>query len=294
MLYKKFFYVFMLGLLVLGATGLPEVESTGKDQQKCCCNDPLESLYVYDILTNTITGSCAQFKKLCTKKMKTECLFSDLVITDSLSASHLCAESILTENLCAQNVLSETILSDVVITNTLITTFFSTDNYITSLRAYASNRVDFDGYILGTDINFDTIIADENGNVSQNPTTYTAPRSGFYAITAVTKTENVNTGIPPTLNGPMSEHIDIFVNGVSQAQTFNEFNRIRNLNRVKIASLTSLLHLNKDDQVTFRYFGVRENLLTGEYTDANGTATLMGSPLDNATFMIIHYLSSDM
>ncbi len=157
----------------------------------------------------------------------------------------------------------------------------------------AANRNNVDNYNLGTDINFDTVVDDDNGDITQNPTMYHAPRSGYYAITVSVKTINVNISTPGHSDSPMGEHLDIFVNGTYQAQLYKEFNKKRNNAWTKRALLTSLLHLNKDDLVTFRYFAVHENPGNGEDDDVPGTATLIGSPLDNATWMIVHYVSTD-
>jgi hypothetical protein len=175
----------------------------------------------------------------------------------------------------------------------LVTATLQTDNYITRLRAMASNHTNDTDYVLGTDINFDTIVDDDNNNLTQHPTTYRAPKSGYYTVTVSVNTTNVDISIPGHPDSPLAEHVDVFVNGTYRAQLYKEFNKIRKLQWTKRTLLSSLIHINKDDLVTFRYFAVHENPGQGEDEDVPGTATLIGSSLDNATWMIIHYLSSD-
>lgn len=282
----------------------------------------LKSLLVDLIVTNSMTALYGEIENLNTEALisntittnailadlaKLELILTNTLVANFIDTEKICVDAAHIDNLCAHHIgCVEDLTADLITTNTLhvanfdvgnisldnlVTTTIKTDNYITDLRAMVSNRADAYGYQLGTDIDFDTIVDDDNGNIVQHPTTYIVPKSGYYAITVCVKSTNVTLSSPGPL--PTAEHLDVFVNGISCAQLYEEFNNARKAGCTKTILLNSLLHLNKNDIVSLRYFATRENTGSGSYEDVLGTATLVGSPLDNGTRMIVHYLSSD-
>ncbi len=253
-------------------------------------NANLKTLLSDMIITTSLTDLYGEIKNLISEEIDTEKLKASLSQLELILSSTIFVNFIDSEKACFENLIADSIstgtlhaasldISNLVL-ESITTLTLHNDNYITNLRAMVSNRADYPGYTLGTDIDFDTIIDDKNFNLIPHPTAYIAPRSGYYDVTVSVKTTDVNI-IPES---PLSEHVDIFVNGTAQAQMYKEFNSARTMPTIKTVLLSSLIHLNQGDLVTFRYFA-NEN--------APGTATIMGSPFDNATWMIMHYLSTD-
>ncbi len=239
----------------------------------------LDLLSAHNIITSTISSHVHE----------TDNLLTDLLISNSLEANH--AEMI---KLCVTHIDQvEDLLADTIVTSTLaVQNLYALGNFenATTLKVAASNHIADIAYILGTDITFDTIDDDRNNAITQLPTTYHVPHTGYYIVSCGVNTINISVDTPPQI--PTGIHLDVVVNGVPAASAAREFRKILPQWQKSIL-LNNVMHLEKGDQVTFRLFATNEDIINELEFDDTGTATLGGSPLKNETFMAIHYLSSD-
>lgn len=240
--------------------------------------------------------------KLCVKKAWFKWLHADFISTGSfcspsLKAKQFQAEDAIMNSLClsgglkSKKVETESLNANLLCAqsgtiNSLCVNDLSVVNLKTAPAAQYRAFVDFAAdmnYVLGGNINFDTIVDDPNNNVALSPFSYTAPVGGYYSVTLQVDQQNLVT-LNPLLGVPTA-HLKIYVNGVLARDATVPFLTFSNQQKSNIGSL---LILNAGDVVTAQYSV--DQLSNSGLSPVNGSVTILGGA--NATLFGIHFLSA--
>ena len=223
------------------------------------------------IITNDL---CAQHIDVKDLSAENE-IANDICVSGTLQASHLMADSGIMNKLCVTNAN---------ITNACIANLTSISQIpCTTYRATVNYSADTT-YILGAFLNFDNIVDDPSASVSLAPTTYTAPKTGYYMLTYKVNITNVVSTNGPVLGIPVANP-EIYVNGLLVREAYSPFLAFFSTQKVMI---DSLITLQMGDQVTMKY-----NILGGNGIAVTGTVDIVGAGNEdgNSLFKIIFLTS---
>lgn len=217
-----------------------------------------------------------------------------IMITKKIKAykgvfNHLCADNIKSKKICTDDlsVNRSVNLDSLCVRDLCVTEAIRTKEVCGLYRATATLSADT-VYVLGTDINLDTIIDDPNGNTLTGPFQYIAPASGYYSLT-VQADANALTGASVILGVPVSV-VEIYINNVLVRQDYRPFLTFHNEQR---STLSGLISLKAADVVTIRFKVIVLDDIAGTI-DYVGTMVLLGDGTEvDRTLFKIHYLSSD-
>lgn len=241
--------------------------------------------------------------KLCAKKIKVHNLQVKYFCADELSSHKLCVDSAVARdaqfqvsaintlnanNICNQNLTSTNAgIVNATVNNLCVSGPLQASN----LLAYGKYRASatyskLTTYVLGTLINFDTILDDPNSNLTTSPTTYTVPLSGYYSFSFNIVQQNLV--VPGPILGVPASDLQLYVNGVLARESFSAFLSFFPQQR---AVLSGLISLNAGDQVQLKY-----NVLVidsvGGLVPLVGTIDNSGNGTeDNSSLFKIHLLS---
>ena len=238
--------------------------------------------------------------KLCVKKAWIKWLHADYISTESLclsslKAKQLQAEDVIMNNLClsvglkakkveAESLNANSLCAQSGVINTLCVNNLTANNLNSFVKyrafvAFSANS----NYILGANVDFDSIQDDPNNNISLAPFFYTVPVAGYYAVTLQVDQVNLVTSDP--LLGVPTAHLKIYVNNVLARDATVPFLTFSNQQKSNIGSL---LILNAGDKVQAQYSV--DQLSNSGLSPVNGSVTIEGGP--NATLFGIHFLSA--
>lgn len=233
------------------------------------------------------------------RKLCAHILLADCVDSERISARDLCADEIKSPYICADRLnLNSTLCVDQIDTNhanivTLNTndicvagTLSANDtnlcNKVRATMVFSANTV----YDLKSNIDWDVILDDPNGNASDVPPShYIAPKGGYYLLTLqVDAIEIVAQNGLPILGSPIANP-KIWVNGVVHRESFSPFLAFLDSQHT---TLTTVIKLNAGDVVTTSYEILILDSTVG-VVSLEGTATLLGNGTDanQAIFKIV-------
>lgn len=204
-------------------------------------------------------------------------IWTDSLCTNKLLAKAICADALtVNADVCLKNlnVTGDLCVGGSLRANDICQPYRATVSYSASTP-----------YTLGTDLAFDNIQDDPNNNITLAPTTYTAPRSGYYLLGIEVSQEDLVASVP-ILGVPTAE-IDVIVNGVLAHTSQFPYLTFQNAQR---SLLTTIIRLNAGDVVRSRYNIIAVDPSTG-VTNVVGTVTMLDGPIPS--LFQIHYLSSD-
>lgn len=242
--------------------------------------------------------------KLCVKKVKVKCLcarsigsekicgehvdaehlkaedalINDLCVPGKVSASHVEAMSLNANNLCAQQgVVNELCVNDLTVGKL---------NYCAKWRAavvFAADTM----YTLGSNVDWDVILDDPNGNVAIGPFSYTVPMSGYYVLNYHITSDSLS-GVAVIAGVPVGL-LSISVNGLP----FTSFNSpYLSFATLQNGNLGTLVLLNAGDVVRMKYDVLVFDQVMG-LVPYVGTVSFKGNgTFPGQSFFDIHYLSS--
>ncbi len=235
-----------------------------------------------------------KLKLLCAHKarikcLKARCIDAYQIDVDNLNAENFCTGSLKTQSVCTEslgvngsaciNILTS---NDIQTGSLCVTGPVNFNELCNAFKALA----DFNGntpYVLGDNIDFDNIVEDPNGDVALAPFSYTAPRSGWYAVTLQVDQIDLDTADP--VLGVPTAHLQLYVNGLLVRDATTPYLTFSNQQKSNIGSL---LRLQAGDIVQARYSV--DQLTNAGLSAIVGTVTIEGGP--DKTLFGIHYLSS--
>jgi hypothetical protein len=264
----------------LKARDYQELATLTRDGLEC------QKLCIGKVLTKHLKSKQIRAEKLCAEDISSNALCSKIINTERLCANvinatqQICAPSFNSPLICAESVTADNIC----VRGTIKANDLQQCGRYRATTVYSSNQT----YTLGENASFDLVIDDPNGDIiSNNPTIYEAPLSGYYMITLQFDITDVE-GDEMVLGIPVS-NVELLINGNLFRQTFSPFLGFHN---VQNSTLSGLLSLKAGDLVSARY-NVFVMSDTG-FMPYIGTCTMLGNGSEeNASMLKIHYLSSD-
>lgn len=148
-------------------------------------------------------------------------------------------------------------------------------DYAHKLRASLAFSKDYQ-YFLGSDMAFDVILDDPNGNVSLAPSEYKAALGGYYLFSyKASPLSLVPTGSPPL--GNLISNLQVYVNGQLARESFSPWlsSKVSDKNM-----LSSLISLKAGDVVSMKLklYSLDQS---GALMDVPGIVMLEGGNLEN-------------
>ena len=275
--YKNYILILLVahGASIICGDDKGQSDSTNEE----CCNIDYSKLKLHELCTDKLSAKCANLDQVSASTACLAKVCSDLVCTKDINVSgRFAAGEIATQKLCAGTVVSDNVYAN--------SNIYS-NNYFTNFKAtmvFSSNST----YNLGSPINFNVVLDDPNNNVTLSPTTYTAPRSGYYIATLQVDQTNLLTAAQ-TLGTPIA-NMQILVNGVVFRQAYTPYLSFFNSQN---STLTALLHLKAGDKVTSIYDIITLDQASGAQPLV-GTVVITGNGTEgNESIFKIHYLSTD-
>jgi hypothetical protein len=189
-------------------------------------------------------GSELNLHKLCADKanighLKVDKLKCHGFCAQLLEGVQVNADNFNANNVCAQNGNF----------NNLCVTNLNAPNFVPNTNYKAAVGLSFDGvYLLGSDINWDVIVNDPNGNVALAPFSYTAPATGYYSLTFDVNHHGLAGAA--TIAGIPIGQLTLEVNGVLLRDTYAPF---LSFSPSQNSALSTLALLNAGDVVKMRY-----------------------------------------
>lgn len=251
----------------------------------CCKNElNLEKLCVDCVRAHKIksgeivTGHlCAQDAKIKHLAVESEQV-NDLCVSGTLQASQVSSLNTNTNTLCAKSAtINSLCVNDLKVVNI---------NHCEKWRATSTSSANF-LYTLGSDINWDVIIDDPNGNIALAPFSYTVPQSGYYTFTFHVN-HNSLTGSSVISGQPVGE-LKISVNGLPFTQQYAPFLSFSDRQK---ASLNSLVLLNSGDVIKMQYNVLVVDPVSGLQPYVGTVVIEASGSISGSSYFAIHYLSS--
>lgn len=219
-------------------------------------------------------------KKACIDQLKAVDLqvqdekVNTLCVSDKLWAKSVSATSVNATNLCAQNATFDKLCVNQLTTNTFVP--------YRAAVAFSADAL----YTLGTNVNWDTIIDDPNGNVALGSFSYTVPVSGYYVLSYYLRADQLTGAF--IIAGPPVGLFNVLVNGIELRQLQVPYLSFSALQR---GILSSLVLLTAGDVLTMKYDVLVMDPASGLVPYA-GTVSIKGSVAEGFSRFEIHYLSS--
>lgn len=228
---------------------------------------------------------------LCTKNIRTRCLDSHKMNTNSLDVKHkACVHEAAIQRAHIQDAsIHRACIHDGSVQNLCANSMNVSDlTWCNKFRATVTLSSVLT-YTLGTPVPFDAIIDDPNNNIL--PTGgYTVPRSGYYMATLQLIASNLRPFNPAQILGTPIANLHIYVNGAPFREIYSPFLAFFNTQN---SLLSALLSLKAGDVVTSVLEVISIDQTLG-VQNVIGTVDLLGNgtEVDSSIAKII-YLSSD-
>ena len=206
---------------------------------------------------------CSQVVNIKSLSVESE-IANNLCVPGSITASQVWADKSNFNTLCAKDaVLNKVCINDLTVANwQACVSERATINFLNNVT-----------YTLGTDLNFDNIVDDPNGNVSLVPnTSYTAPVSGYYMLSYKVNVTNLQSTNGPVLGVPVSV-LEVYANGQLIREDYKPFLSFFNEQRALMSSLSTL---QAGDVVTLKY-----KVLGGNGLPVVGTVDIIGTGIED-------------
>jgi len=236
---------------------------TGQDD----CDDYQTKLTIGTICTKRLKALKAHLKDLRANQIKSDLICTDTItINQDLNAHDICSQTISTNDLCVSG-------------SARIKQICGT------YRAWAQYSVDTT-YTLGDLLNFDNIVDNPDGDLTNAPTVFTAPVPGYYMLTLSIHQLGISPDTGIILGSPTAI-LSIYINDVLQTKSYFPYLTFFN---EQDSTMSSLLRLQSGDKVTAVYDVFTVDQVMGAIS-VSGTAVIRGG--SGASLFAIHYLSSD-
>jgi hypothetical protein len=244
----------------------------------------VEKLCSEFIKANCIKACNTISDKICSQAISSKGLSIEsgvantLCVSDTLSASKLMADMSSVNTLCARNATLNTACIDTLNVGVL--------NSIVKWKAAVTISANMT-YTLGSNVDWNVILDDPNGNVILSPFSYTVPVSGYYSLSYYINSDSlagaaVVSGIPVGL-------LTVTVNGSELRQFQSPYLSFSVLQK---ANLSSLVLLKAGDIVRMKYDVLVFDSVLG-LVPYVGTVSFKGNGLfPSSSGFEIHYLSS--
>ncbi len=214
----------------------------------------------------------------CTKQAKIEDLkVNDVCVSDALVSSKISAQDLSSNTLCSRSAT----INDLCVTN------LSVMNPSLFQKYRAAVTITDDAYTLGSNIEWNTVLDDPNGNVSLAPFFYTVPVTGYYMVSYYINSDTL-TGAAPITGNPVG-----LLTLTSNGAELRQFNApYLAFSDDQHALLSAIVLLNAGDVLRMTYNVIVLDPASGQ-TNYVGTVSLNGNGLfpDSSGFEI-HLLSS--
>lgn len=262
MLYKHFnllIFLLLLGGHITHANpdSKNTIENTKKPDRECC--DERTVLKVFKLCAEKIKADKINVRRLCGKDICGKDIKGEIIQANHIKTLDLVANNAKIHDLCTDNILTSTLRAELLnadnaclkqasIENLCVNTLnVQKANICSPIRATVAFSTDTT-YTLGTDINWDVILDDPNGNVTLSPAEYHVPVSGYYLFTLQVDQNSLVTP-SPILGVPVGSP-QVWVNGVEIREGLFPFLTFSNQAE---NTFTALISLKAGDIVTSRY-----------------------------------------
>lgn len=256
----------------------------------CCKNElMLDKLCVKKIRADELKLK----DSFCAKDISTPKICSGLVISNEIDANLAIISTLNVNSECVQNSnIINAGISNLIANNACISGQLQASNTLFGNKYRATSVYStLTTYVLGSFINFDSILDDPNNNMTVAPTTYTAPVSGYYIVSFKFNIQNLvpNAGFGPILGVPVANP-QIYVNGTLDREMLSAFLSFFQDQRT---ILTALISLNAGDLVQIKYDIIAMTQLSGALP-VPGTVDITGNGTEiNKSSLKIHLLSAN-
>lgn len=185
----------------------------------CCKNElTLKKLCAEQICVDNIQIE----NPICYAELSSQKVCSKDAISETLSAQKACVGSLGAKDICAININATNAgVSNLVANNACISGNLRAANFQPCGKYRAAITFSADtSYVLGSAVNWNTVLDDPNSNVSLGPTLYTVPLSGYYLVTIqIDQHDLIPASGNPILGTPVVL-IELLINGVVSRQAF--------------------------------------------------------------------------
>lgn len=241
---------------------------------------------IYDLCVK-----CLEARRVNAGYLSADEVDSHAICVDRLKASDICTESLTVNGAFGTSVVTapQANINNLVANSACVTDLTVGGVFTNCVKRIAAAAVSTDFvYTLGDLLNFDSILADPQGNLTVAPTAYTVPVTGYYLITMQTDLANLLTDSgSPILGTPVSA-LTVYANGIDKRVTYAPFLTFSSVQKV---NLSGLVQLNAGDVVTAALDVLVVDPVAGEQELA-GTAVLLGDGSDGLSSFSIIYLGS--
>jgi hypothetical protein len=236
-----------------------------------------ETLCTNQLSANNVCANTLTANTLCTPALQAD----DLCVTNGIS----------TDNLCANQAQIDELWIDYIAASTLAVN--GAVEHCTPYKAHLSISTTTN-YILGNEIDWDTIVDDPNGDVLAGPTRYVVPKTGYYVMTLGVGAKSLFSNGGGVIAGIPVTRPEIVVNGIRTIKAMEAFLSFGDGFQNNV--VTGVFRLNSGDEVTCRYRIFYIDASVG-ITPYNGIVELEAIGAQgqqfSETYFTIHYLSSD-
>lgn len=244
----------------------------------------LDKLCLKELHLKCLETQCIESCDICASSIEVAALSveneiaNDICVSGQLQANQAFINTAKVNDLCARNAnLGSACINDLKVSN-----IESCIKWRAAVTMSASTS-----YALNSNVNWDVILDDPNGNISLAPFFYTVPKSGYYTMSYYVASDSlagagVISGVPLGL-------LTVTVNG-SELRQFNA--PYLSFTNIQHASLSALVLLNAGDIIRMKYEVLVLDPASGLVSYV-GSVNIDGNGLfPSGSGFEIHYLSS--
>lgn len=259
--------------------------SSEKEKDMCCKNElNLCKLCVKSAKFECLWSDDIKSKDICTDCLKAKTLWAnnqyvnDVCVSDTLKANHIKSVDINANYICSQ----QGTINKLCVNDLTVGSLKYCEKYLASVT-FSGDTV----YSLGSNVDWNLIINDPNGNVSLAPFSYTVPVSGYYTFSYYLNSTTL-TG-PSVIAGIPVGVMTAQVNGVDLRKNNEAFLSFSDL---QYSVLSSLVLLSAGDVITMKYEVLVLDPVSGLMSYPGTVIIKSTGVLPVVSGFDIHYLSS--
>ena len=230
-----------------------------------------------------------EVERFCAEELSSPKLCVDVAVArdgefQSANINMLNANNICSQNITAANVgISNLTANEVCIPGELkVGNLLNCGKYRAAITYSAPTT-----YTLGSDLVFDVILDDPNGNINISGSNYTAPVSGYYVLTFKVNQRDLMPLSGVILGTPIGNP-EVYVNGSLARELYAPYLPFFNQQKTIVAGMVLL---NAGDVITMKYNVVIQDQSSG-VINTPGTILIEGNGTDfNSSIFMIHLLS---